>query len=118
MRDLAPGITRQRLLLEGFYSIDVYNDVVRKFLTELPKALGLRTYGEPTIFAPGTLGREQNEGFDAFIPLIDSGVSLYVWTAERFLALVVFTCKAFDALQAESFTRQFFAMTEAESQQF
>ena len=118
MRDLAPGITRQRLLLEGFYGVDVDEGRVRRFMTELPTALGLRTYGEPTVFAPAGLGRKENEGFDAFVPLIDSGVSLYVWTAERFLALVVFTCKAFDAAQAESFTRQFFAMTEAESQEF
>jgi S-adenosylmethionine decarboxylase len=118
MRDLAPGITRQRLLLEGFYGVDVDEERIHRFMAELPTALGLRTYGKPTIFAPAGLGREENEGFDAFVPLIDSGVSLYVWTAERFLALVLFTCKAFDVAQAESFTRQFFAMTEAESQEF
>jgi S-adenosylmethionine decarboxylase len=118
MRDLAPDIVRQRLLLEGFYRIDVDEDVIRRFLTELPAALRLRTYGQPTIFSPGGLGRGENEGYDAFVPLIDSGVSLYVWTAPRFLALVVFTCKTFDRADVERFTRQFFAMTEAESTQF
>lgn len=50
--------------------------------------------------------------------MIDSGISLYVWTAERFLALVLFTCKEFDAEAAITFTRDFFAMTDSESQEF
>lgn len=118
MRDLAPSITRQRLLVEGYYTIDVDADVIRRFLDGLATHLGLRTYGEATVFAPGGLGREDNEGYDAFVPLIDSGISLYVWTAERFTALVLFTCKAFDADEAVVFTREFFAMSASEYQRF
>jgi hypothetical protein len=118
MRDLAPTITRQRLLVEGYYTIDVDEDVIRRFLNELPNVLGLRTYGRAAVFAPARLGRQTNEGFDAFIPLIDSGISLYVWTAERFAALVLFTCKSFEVRAAATFTRDFFAMTESEYQQF
>lgn len=118
MRDLAPTITRQRLLVEGSYTIEVAEEVIRRFLRELPDELGLRTYGEATVFAPGGLGREGNEGYDAFVPLIDSGISLYVWTAERFAALVMFTCKTFDAERALAFTCEFFAMTDWDHQQF
>lgn len=118
MRDLAPGIIRQRLLIEGYYTVDVDEDVIRRFLDGLAAHLGLRTYGEATVHAPGGLGREDNEGYDAFVPLIDSGISLYVWTAERFAALVLFTCKAFDADRALAFTREFFAMSDSEHQGF
>jgi S-adenosylmethionine decarboxylase len=118
MRDLAPDITRQRLLLEGYFTIDPDEASIRRFLVELPAALGLRTYGEPTVFAPGGLGREANQGFDAFVPLIDSGIALYVWSAPRFLSLVVFTCKRFDVEAAVSFSRDFFAMTDAAHHEF
>lgn len=118
MRDLAPAITRQRLLLEGYFTADIDETVIGRFLTELPAALDLRTYGEPTVFAPGGSGRASNEGYDAFIPLIDSGVSLYVWSSQRFLALVLFTCKSFDADAAVEFTRNYFTMTDTEHQQF
>jgi len=118
MRDLAPGITRQRLLLEGYYTAEVDEAVIRRFLAELPAELGLRTYGEATVFAPGGQGRDSNEGFDAFVPLIDSGISLYAWTAERFLALVLFTCKTFDSARAVAVTRGFFGMTEVEHREF
>jgi hypothetical protein len=118
MRDLAPEITRRRLLLEGYYTADVDEPTIRKFLRDLPEALNLRTYGEATVFAPGGAGRDSNEGFDAFIPLIDSGISLYIWTSQRFLALVMFTCKTFDAGRAVAFTRDFFGMGESEHEQF
>ena len=95
VRDLAPNIVRQRLLLEGHFAAEVDEASIRRFLSELPAALHLRTYGDAIIFAPGGLGRQSNEGYDAFVPLIDSGISLYVWTAQRFLSLIVFTCKEF-----------------------
>jgi S-adenosylmethionine decarboxylase len=118
VRDLAPGITRQRLLVEGFYEAAVDQAMITRFLDTLTRALDLRMYGEPTIFSPGGTGREENQGYDAFVPLIDSGLSLYVWTASRFLALVVFTCKRFDAARAIEVTREAFAMTEVESREF
>ncbi|MGW5366048.1 S-adenosylmethionine decarboxylase [Actinopolymorpha pittospori] len=118
MRDLAPDITRQRLLVEGFYTIEVDESTIRDFLQKLPSSLDLRTYGDATVFAPGGQGRDENEGYDAFIPLIDSGISLYVWTARRFLAMVMFTCRSFDTGEALRFTREYFALSESEHQQF
>lgn len=111
MEDLAPDITRQRLLIEGYFERDVDAAVISEYLHGLPAALDLRTYGEPTVFAPGGEGRAENEGYDAFIPLIDSGISLYVWTGPRFLSVVAFTCKAFDEATALGFTRTFFRMS-------
>ena len=110
VRDLAPDNVRQRLLIEGFFSADVDEAVIREFFAGITKELGLRTYGKPTIFAAGGEGRAENQGYDAFVPLIDSGISLYVWTEARFLACVAFTCKAFDSDRAVEFTSSFFRM--------
>jgi len=118
MRDLAPDITRQRLLLEGYFTIPVDEEAIARFFIELTSALDLRMYGEPTIFSPGGDGRDENQGYDAFVPLIDSGISLYVWTSSRFLALVVFTCKAFDTERAVAFARDYFAMAELDHETF
>ena len=91
MRDLAPDIVRQRLLIEGYFGVDVDEATIRDFFAGITDELGLRTYGVPTIFAPGGDGRAENQGYDAFVPLIDSGISLYVWTEAHFLACVAFT---------------------------
>jgi S-adenosylmethionine decarboxylase len=118
MEDLAPDIVRQRLLMEGYYGVDVDEDVIRGYFDRVTSALELRTYDVPTIFSPGSGGREENAGYDAFVPLIDSGISLYVWSGPRFLSVVAFTCKAFDAARAVDVTREYFGMDQVESASF
>jgi S-adenosylmethionine decarboxylase len=118
MNELAPDIERQRLLLEGFFEVEVGEAEIRAYFAHITKALVLHTYGEPIIYAPGGVGRAENQGFAAFQPLIDSGISLYVWTARRFLAVVIFTCKAFDADGARNATVDFFKMSEVAAREF
>jgi S-adenosylmethionine decarboxylase len=118
VRDLAPDIVRQRILIEGYYTGSIDEDVIRDFFAHVTNRLDLRTYDVPVVFAPGGEGREDNEGYDAFVPLIDSGISLYVWTGPKFLSMVAFTCKAFDAEAAVKATRDFFGMTEIEHSAF
>lgn len=104
---LAPEIFRQRLLIEGYYEAMIDEAALRAFLLGLADHLGLRTYGEPVIFAPATgMGRADNAGFDAFVPLIDSGISTYIWSAARFASVVLYTCKGFDDTAAERYTRE------------
>jgi len=118
MEDLAPDITRQRLLLEGFFEGEVGEAEIGAYFEHITSVLALRTYGQPIIYAPGGVGRAENQGFDAFQPLIDSGISLYVWSARRFLAVVIFTCKTFDAEAARSATVDFFTMSEVVARSF
>ena len=118
MKDLAPDIVRQRLLIEGLYTADIDQPAVERYLVELAQHLNLRTYGQAIVHAPGGAGKDDNQGFDAFIPLIDSGISLYVWSRKRFFATVLFTCKAFDTEAALDFTRRRFAVTQLEHRLF
>ncbi len=88
MKDLAPNITRQRLLIEGFYKIDVGEEAIKKYYKTLTKALGLRTYGPPIIHNPSGQGKEINQGYDCFVPLIDSGIYVGAWTNDKFFSPV------------------------------
>lgn len=89
MKDLAPEIVRQRLLIEGHFTTEVNADAVEAYLLGLAAPLDLRTYSDPVIHSPDGEGSEENTGFDAFVPLIDSGISLSVWTNARFFAAVL-----------------------------
>jgi S-adenosylmethionine decarboxylase len=109
---IAPEIFRQRLLIEGYFTRQVDEGIIRDYLLEVARHLNLRTYGEPVIFAPGAgAGKAENAGYDAFVPLIDSGISGYFWTGPRFLSIVLYTCKGFDEAKAIAYTRDAFAMT-------
>jgi hypothetical protein len=112
-RDLAPDIFRQRLLLEGYFTRRVDDTVIREYLLSVAAHLDLRTYGEPVVFAPSSgMGKDENAGFDAFVPLIDSGISGYFWTVPGFLSVVFYTCKGFDEEAAIGFTRDYFSITD------
>ena len=118
MRNIAPQIIRQRLLVEAKYTIDVDKKVVSDYLLNLTKFLELRTYGDPIIHSPSGEGKDINQGYDAFIPLIDSGIALYIWTNEKFLSCVVYTCKEFSVERATRFTKDYFKTSELESEEF
>jgi len=112
MKNLAPSIVRQRLLIEATYTVTVNADFVRDFLLSLAAELNLRTYGDPIIHSPSGDGKEENQGFDAFVPLIDSGIALYVWTNERFMSCVLYTCKEFSVEKAVRFAKEQFQAEE------
>jgi S-adenosylmethionine decarboxylase len=118
MKDLAPQVFRQRLLMEGLYTVDVTRASLASYLTGLAAHLSLKAYGEPTIHSPSGIGSEHNQGFDAFLPLIDSGIAAYVWSSARFFSIVLYTCKGFDDSAAVAFTRAFFSASAIESMRF
>ncbi len=111
MKDLAPDIFRQRLIMEGYWGIRVDERAVRNYLTGLAATVGLTAYGEPIVFSPASgEGRPENAGFDAFLPLIDSGISGYFWSASRFLSVVLYSCTPFETDAAVAYTREYFGV--------
>jgi len=111
MLDLAPGIFRQRLLIEARWAIDVDAEMVRGYLLGVAAELRLTPYGDPIVFVPAAgVGRPENAGFDSFLPLINSGISGYFWTEARFLSVVLYSCTPFDPDAAVAFTRGYFAI--------
>ena len=115
---LAPHITRQRVLIEGFYLIKADKRVIKNYFKTITKELNLEMYGKPIIFSPGGEGKKINKGYDAFVPLIDSGISVYVWSTAKFLSLIIYTCKRFDEKKAIAVTKQFWKINEVVAEAF
>ncbi len=118
MKNLAPSILRQRLLIEGFVTVKADKKIIEEYFNKITKNLNLRMYGVPIIFSPSGEGKEENQGYDAFVPLIDSGISLYVWSNSNFISLIIYTCKSFDEEKAIQITKNFWKMNQIESQSF
>jgi len=118
MKNLAPKIIRQRLLIEGIFRANVDEKSIEDYFKKVTGALNLKMYGKPIIFSPAGVGKEINQGYDAFVPLIDSGISLYVWSNAKFLSLIIYTCKSFDDRVALKVTQDFFDIVAIESQSF
>ena len=109
---IAPNITRQRLLIEGFYAININRQTIIKYFNGISKHLKLKIYGKPIIFSPGGEGKKINQGYDAFVLLIDSGISVYIWSNAKFFSIIIYTCKKFDEKKAVNFSKKFFKSTK------
>ena len=118
MAKFAPQITRQRLLIEGYYSAKVGRKQLSDYFRAITLQLKLKMYCKPIIFSPEGMGKGENQGYDAFAPLIDSGISVYVWSSARFASIVIYTCKRFDEKIALAATRKFFKMGKVHSKSF
>ncbi len=118
MKDLAPDIVRQRLLIEGLFTREIDEAAIEEYFDALTKALGLKMYAKPMIHSPGGEGKAENQGYDAFVPLIDSGISAYVWSNAKFFSILIYSCKRFDEALAVGLTGKFFGSSQIEHRSF
>jgi len=102
----------KRLLIEGYFKAEVTVDSLRAYFAHVTTELGLRTYGDPIIHKTGGAGKEINQGFDGFVPLVDSGIYIGVWMNQRFLSTIIYTCGEFDGEKAVSLVREFFELSD------
>jgi S-adenosylmethionine decarboxylase len=113
---IAPEIFRKRLLVEGYFRREgVGEETIREYFAEITSGLGLRTYADPIVHRTGGQGKPENEGYDAFVPLIDSGIYVCVWSGPRFASVILYTCAEFDEGEATRLTSEFFDFTERDS---
>ena len=118
MTNIAPDIFRKRLLIEGYYTIDVTEQTIKNFFSYITSELQLKTYGEPIVHTTSGVGKESNQGYDAFVPLIDSGIYMGVWANQKFLSLIIYTCKDFKEQEAFEKTKTFFQLSQSEHKLF
>ncbi|HEY0609514.1 MAG TPA: hypothetical protein VGD35_07650 [Chitinophaga sp.] len=118
MKNLAPDIFRKRLLVEGYFTIEVNEQTLVDFFAYITSGLSLKTYGQPIVHATSGAGKEENQGYDAFVPLIDSGIYIAIWQAQKFLSLIIYTCKDFPEDQAIALTQSYFSVAKAEHSLF
>ena len=102
-------------MIEGFFGVEITAETLKDYFSHITGSLGLRTYGEPIIHATSGTGKEVNQGFDGFIPLIDSGIYIAVWVNPKFLSTIIYTCGEFDEDRAVQLVKEFFELGQFES---
>ena len=115
LTNIAPEIFRKRLLVEGYFGVEVNEDSLRDYFSRITSGLGLRTYGDPIIHRTSGGGKDVNEGFDGFVPLIDSGIYIGVWVNPKFLSTIIYTCGEFDADKAVGLVNEIFRLSDFQS---
>lgn len=113
MRDLAPSIHRQRMVIEGHVDRPIDASEIEDYLARLSDVLGMTTLLEPVTH------QSDRYGWAGWIHWETSGAHFYAWDEPRpFFSVDIYTCKEFDALEAARFTAQFFSATDLEFEEF
>ena len=112
MRDLAPEIHRQRLVVEGLCPQPIDAASIREYLSQLSKAIDMVELMEPVTH------QSPLYGWAGWIHWETSGAHFYAWDDPRFFSVDVYTCKPFSADAAVRFTEKWFAASEIVHKEF
>ncbi|HVV25728.1 MAG TPA: S-adenosylmethionine decarboxylase [Candidatus Saccharimonadales bacterium] len=113
MRDLAPMIYRQRLVIEGYPAQAITDAHIKDYLVKLSEQLQMKTLVEPVTH------RSDRYGWAGWIHWENSGAHFYAWEQPLlFFSVDIYTCKKFDPQTAVDFTRHYFQTTELEFKEF
>jgi S-adenosylmethionine decarboxylase len=111
--DLAPGITRQRLVVEGYPAFAITDDHIGDYLVKLSQVISMTALNEPVTH------RSDRYGWAGWIHWESSGAHFYAWDEPiRFFSVDLYTCKPFEAEQVVDFTAGFFGATQIEAKEF
>ena len=106
MRDLAPEIHRQRLVIEGYPRAPIDAGDISDYLSKLSEILQMNVLQEPVT------NLSSRYGWAGWIHWETSGAHFYAWEQPRlFFSVDIYTCRAFDAAEATRFTAEFFGIT-------
>lgn len=113
MKDLAPTIHRQRLVVEGYPKAPISDGQIKHYLSELSVKIDMHQLIEPVTH------RSDVFGWAGWIHWETSGAHFYAWEQPLlFYSVDIYTCKAFDPKAAAEFTREFFDSESVEFREF
>ncbi|HXX91315.1 MAG TPA: S-adenosylmethionine decarboxylase [Acidimicrobiales bacterium] len=113
MPDLAPSITRVRLVIEGTCRAPIDDVGIRSYLRELSDVCGMTLLLEPVTH------RSDRYGWAGWVHWETSGAHFYAWEEPQlFFSVDVYTCKPFDVDRSVAFTGAFFDAVEVVAKVF
>ena len=113
MKDLAPTIYRQRLVIEGKPKDSLDSLIIEDYLSQLSGVLKMKTLLSPVTHLSDKFG------WAGWIHWESSGAHFYAWDKPvLFFSVDIYTCKKFDNQQAVEFTRDFFGAKKIEFKSF
>jgi S-adenosylmethionine decarboxylase len=106
-KNLAPGLVRQRVIIEGTSDHVITPEEISSYLKELSSVLGMRPLREPFSY------QAEDMGYGGWIHWVTSGAHFYSYTTTPpFFSVDAYTCKSFDVEKAAEFTRTYFLAME------
>jgi S-adenosylmethionine decarboxylase len=104
MKDLAPDIVRQRMVIEGTLENPFSGEEMTSYCEKITKVLDMTPVTSPMC------NYDSRYGWCAYMHWKESGIHIYSWEARKppFFSIDIYTCKVFNELSVIGFTRWFF----------
>jgi hypothetical protein len=113
MKDLAPDIYRQRLVIEGYPEKPISDEDIKAYLSALSTQTGMVQLITPITH------RSDLYGWAGWIHWETSGAHFYAWEQPRlFFSVDIYTCKAFNPEDTVAFTEKYFNTTQIQFRNF
>lgn len=111
MKDLEPQVYRQRLIIEGHYTVEGINgETIRKYLNALSKVIKMRIFSGPYSWPPDKWDNPKIKLYElnGFVAWTESGSHVYAWRFCKFFTVDIYSCKKFGNKKVLDFTRKFY----------
>lgn len=113
MKNLAPEVYRQRMVMEGLRIEPFTAEEISAYLLKLGEVLDMISLAHPFTHLSETYG------WSAWMHWETSGVHFYSWDKREpvFFSVDIYTCKRFDPQIAMDFTKEYFKAIEIVSKE-
>lgn len=113
MKDLAPHIHRQRLVIEGTRAVHLSREDIEEYLSALAPRLDMTALTEPVTH------RSDRFGWAGWIHWETSGCHVYAWDEDpAFFSVDIYTCKSFAVTDAVAYTNEIWKPEELVFREF
>jgi len=104
MKDLAPDIVRQRMIVEGLLNVPFGPTSMVTYCNQVTKLLNMTSVTTPIC------NYDPEYGWCAYMHWKESGIHIYSWHNRKppFFSIDIYTCKAFKEEDVVKFTKEFF----------
>ena len=118
MKNFAPDIYRQRLVIEGVYSVKMNPKLLKRCMDELSKKLGMKIIYGPIVKNIAYKINPNHGGFESVLIWAESGASIYTWNRNNFFTVDIYTCRKFDPKTAVAHIKDSFKAQEIDFKEF
>jgi hypothetical protein len=112
MPDLAPGLVRQRLVVEGLVDAPINEAAIARYLRELSEVCEMDLLQGPVTH------RSPRYGWAGWVHWEASGAHFYAWDDPLFFSVDLYTCRSFDSVRVLEFTARFFSTSRVVGRPF
>lgn len=106
-KNLAPGLVRQRVIIEATTEKLVEPEQIKDYLTKLANITKMEVLSGPVAYSAHDMG------YGGWIHWKTSGAAVYSYpTNPPLITVDCYTCKPFSAEGAANFTKEYFQATE------